>query len=67
MDQRLLTPSEVAKTLGVGRGKTYQLMKTGELPVIRIGRSVRCPAQALDAWIAANTQGGDVEDTRLAG
>jgi excisionase family DNA binding protein len=47
----LLTAEDVAHRLSVGRATAYELMASGVLPVVRIGRSVRVPAQALDKWI----------------
>jgi excisionase family DNA binding protein len=47
----LLRPSEASEILGIGRSKTYQLMADGTLPTIRIGKSVRVPAEALRRWI----------------
>ena len=51
MDQLLLRPDEVASALGLGRSKTYQMLASGEIPVVRIGRSVRVPAEALKIWV----------------
>lgn len=59
----LLRPPEVSEMLGVSRALAYRWAQTGVLPVIRVGRSVRIPHDALVAWIAARTQqpstGGD--------
>ena len=51
MDKLLLRPTEVAELLGFGRSKLYELLATGELPSIRIGGSVRVPAEALRKWV----------------
>lgn len=48
----LLRPSEAALALGIGRSKLYALLASGELPVVRIGRCVRIPRDALERWIA---------------
>ena len=48
----LLRAEEVQQALGLGRSKIYEMMATGELPVVRIGRSVRVPAEALRHWVA---------------
>jgi excisionase family DNA binding protein len=37
--------------LGLGRSKTYQMMKSGEIPSVRIGKAVRVPLQSLRAWL----------------
>jgi excisionase family DNA binding protein len=54
----LLRVEVAARTLQIGRSKAYQLIATGELPSVRIGAAVRVPREALDAWIAARTRGG---------
>ena len=66
MDRLLLRPDEVQRALGLGRSKTYQMMATGELPVVRIGRSVRVPAEALRRWVEEkiNIPETENEDTR---
>jgi excisionase family DNA binding protein len=55
MDQILLRADEVARALRLGRSKVYEMMQTGELPVVRIGRSVRVARAALEDWVRANT------------
>ena len=52
----LLKADEVAKMLGLGRTKVYEMMASGELPVVRIGTAVRVPRQRLLDWIGENTQ-----------
>lgn len=56
MEPLLLKAGEVAKLLGWGRSKVFAMLAIGELPVIRIGRSVRVPRAALEDWIAEHTQ-----------
>ena len=51
----LLRAVEVARLLGLSRSQTYQMMAEGRLPIIRIGRAVRVPKQALAEWIRTNT------------
>lgn len=58
MENELLTVSEAARRLSLGRATTYQLAQRGELPVIRVGRAVRIPARALEEWILSRTTGG---------
>jgi excisionase family DNA binding protein len=56
MEPLLLKAGDVAKLLGFGRSKVFAMLAVGELPVIRIGRSVRVPRSALEDWIAEHTQ-----------
>lgn len=51
----LLRLPEAAEVLGLGRSTLYALVARGELPVVRMGRSVRVPAAALEAWVSQNT------------
>ena len=55
MERLLLRPSEAAEVLGMGRTKVYELLASGELPSVRIGKSVRVPVEALRRWIQDQT------------
>jgi excisionase family DNA binding protein len=55
MDQMLLRIDDVGRALGLCRSAAYALCASGQLPVVRIGRSVRVPAQALREWVLAQT------------
>lgn len=51
-DPLLLTVSEAAKLLNIGRNTCYELARRREIPVICLGqRSVRIPRHALEDWI----------------
>jgi len=60
MTQMLLRAEEAARALGIGRSKLYALLAAGELPVVRIGRSTRIPAAALERWVEERTAAGCV-------
>ena len=47
----LLTVDEAAAFLRISRAKAYQLRATGELPTVRMGRSVRVRRDRLMAWL----------------
>jgi excisionase family DNA binding protein len=47
----ILTIEEAASYLRLSRAKVYQLAAAGELPSIRVGRSVRVRRDRLDAWL----------------
>ena len=47
----LLNPKEVATLIGFGRNKTYKLIRSGEIPSVRIGGRLRVPRQVLDEWV----------------
>jgi excisionase family DNA binding protein len=46
----LLTIPEAAERVGLGRTKLYELIQSGELPTVRIGRAVRISAERLREW-----------------
>jgi len=66
MAKLLLKVEEAAVAMSLGRSKAYELVRRGLLPSVRLGRSVRIPVAALEAWIneraavAANDNGSEV-------
>lgn len=56
--QLAYTVAETARALHLGRNTIYDLIRAGQLPVIRVGRAIRIPSTALDEWIDSNTQKG---------
>ena len=51
MDKMLLTPSEAAAALGIGRSKVYELLQNGQLQSVHIGTCRRIPADALTTFL----------------
>lgn len=49
----LYRPREAAAMLGVSAGHIYAEMSKGNLPCVKIGKSVRIPRAELEAFIAA--------------
>ncbi len=37
MEKLLVTAEEAAESLGIGRSKVYELIRTGQIPSVRIG------------------------------
>jgi excisionase family DNA binding protein len=56
MDKLLLTPTEAASALGIGRSKVYELLKSGQLQSVHIGACRRVPADALTAFLEQLSQ-----------
>jgi excisionase family DNA binding protein len=48
----LLSIQEAGRALGIRRSKMYELIAAGELETVRIGRSVRVPVDAIEAFVA---------------
>ena len=55
----LLTPTEAARALGIGRSKLYELMREGRIRSVRIGTCRRVPTAALDEFVVAATDHDD--------
>jgi len=55
----LLTVRDVEAELQLGRTRTYELIRSGELPVIRLGRAVRVPREALAHWMPSTKMVAD--------
>jgi excisionase family DNA binding protein len=66
MDTVLLTAVEVASVLRISKAHSYKMIKSGELPSVRFGRSVRVKQEALDAFISKNVSGHDGNDALAA-
>jgi excisionase family DNA binding protein len=63
VNERLLyRPTEAADLIAVSRARVYQLIAEGVIPSIRLGGSIRVPADALKAWVAQRVQ--DVAEAR---
>ena len=43
-----LTVTEASRVLGISRGLAYSMVKTGEIPSIRLGRRILVPQRALE-------------------
>ena len=47
----LLTPTEAAEALGIGRSKLYELMRADLVESVLIGAARRIPEDALQAYV----------------
>jgi excisionase family DNA binding protein len=54
---RLLNVQDVAAALNMGLSTVYLLVERGEIPSIRIGRSVRIRLEDLEKFIESKVQG----------
>lgn len=56
MEKKLLNVKEAANILNIGRTKTYELIRTKEIPSIRLGKSLRVPQEALEKCLEEKTE-----------
>jgi excisionase family DNA binding protein len=54
----VLTVPDAANFLSISRSAVYQLMQSGRLPYVHIGRARRIPKRSLIGLAAANLKGG---------
>lgn len=47
--------AEAARLLDISRSKAYELIRTGALPSIQVGKTVRVPVDALEALVRCQT------------
>jgi excisionase family DNA binding protein len=65
MDGRLLVANEVAGILRIDKQRLYELVRTGKIPVIRLGeRQYRFSADAVRRWIedGGSKKGGETDE-----
>ena len=55
MQRIVYTPAEVQAMLGIKRQTVYDMLHSGELPSIRIGRNYKIPKAMFDEWMAEAT------------
>ena len=51
LDREWLTLREMQEMLSIGRTKAWQLVASGEVPAVKIGRSVRVSRRELERWL----------------
>ena len=56
MDILLVNVDEAARLLGLGRSKTYELVLSGQLQSLKIGRSRKIPQQAIDEFVRSRLE-----------
>ena len=51
-ERMALRVGEAAEALGISRSRVYELIAQGDIPKIKIGKSVRVPVEGLREWVA---------------
>lgn len=59
---RFLTVAEVADAMRVSNMTVYRILRSGELPAVRVGRSYRVPEEALEDYLATHTVSPEQSD-----
>lgn len=50
-DRIVLTVPEAARALGASKNTVYELVRTRQIPHVRIGTRIRIPKAALETWL----------------
>ncbi len=58
MEKLLLRVNEAAEIASISRTVAYELIGSGQWPVVRVGTAVRVPLAGLRAWVEAQTTAG---------
>lgn len=62
IERQTYSIEEAAKVLGVGRGLAYQLARSGQLPVLRLGRRLLVSKAVLESLLEVASNG--IEEAR---
>ena len=54
--------TEIAELLGIGRSKAYELVRSGTIPSLRLGRRIVIPKLALSRFLEEGALKNSVED-----
>jgi excisionase family DNA binding protein len=54
VNERLLSPEDVARTCGLSRRAVYDAIRRGELPAMRLCSRLRVRPGDFDVWLAAS-------------
>ena len=63
-ERLLMSPAEAAQMLGIGRTKLYELIATGQLRPVHIGRCCRLPNDELQSFVGRLRHQEAVESRR---
>jgi excisionase family DNA binding protein len=61
----MLAPRDVALALNVSRETVYRLIRSGQLPSVRVGGQLRIPKRVLAQRLAETRGGWPIERTQL--
>ena len=50
----ILTVPQLAEFLGIGRNAAYDLARSNQIPVLKIGNTIRIPRHAVLKYLGAN-------------
>ena len=58
MSEQLMNPADVAERLKISKALAYKMLKEGEIPTVRFGKSIRVKREDLERYIYKQTSLG---------
>ncbi len=59
---QLMSIDEVCRALGMGKSWTYRKLKSGEIPSVKLGRSIKVKREDLDEYLEGRRYRPDAEE-----
>ncbi len=53
MERELFTITEFCKMAGIGRTLAYDLIKSGDIRAVKVGRKTMIPRTAIESWLGS--------------
>ncbi|WP_019242196.1 MULTISPECIES: helix-turn-helix domain-containing protein [Bacillus] len=50
-NKNVLDVKDIQEYLGIGRSKAYDLVNSGEFPVVRIGKLIKVSRPVFESWL----------------
>lgn len=54
VNREWISVAEMQTLLGIGRSKAYELLSTGKIPAVKVGRVLRIKRATLEIWLEEN-------------
>lgn len=51
MDKSIYTVEEIKEILGIGKNQAYQLVKSGQFPIVKVGSKYIISKKGFDLWL----------------
>ena len=62
-EREWITLRDMQQVLGIGSTKAYELVASGEVPSVRIGRAIRISRKELEHWLEEQRYPNTVESS----
>ena len=56
IERKIYTVPEIAAILGIGKNQAYNLCKSNQFKIIKVGRTVKVVKQSFDSWLSEVNQ-----------